>query len=539
MMADSPERGAPIRPADLSRRVPGEESIKRAHLLTLGAVVLLAVLLRLPFVTQPLVDAFSWRQASTAMMADNFRTGGWNIFLPEVSWTGPGPSYQGREFQLLSYITAILHAVFGWHDWFGRLVAMLFGLVTLVSLHRLAALIWDEPHAHAVAGAYAVMPAAIAIDTSFLPDPSMLAMLTLGLWLFVRYWRGGPPALLILGAAAFTLGVLCKLPGLSAGLAVVWLVGAALLRGEKKIAGLSALASAVGLALVVAYYAWAIHLGTTTPPYHVAGSGYLWDDGLSAFFAEAFYTEKAGWIATNWFYGWPLLLLMLVGLWFWPSAAELRQDPALTLLPLVWLGGAVVVYLVGAREITANPWNLHMFHVPMAFLIGRAVVVLVGLGGVALGRRMARVAILGAVVLIGSLSPLLESIKTPYAEAGQQLGEALAGLRRPDDLAILVAPTVGDPIALYYSRGRGWVFPPGGDDRDWARLYDDDATAIAELERLRAEGARWFGLTRNATDNQGRLFVEHHASVVEHLMQTGELVSFDDAHLLWRLDQPG
>jgi hypothetical protein len=258
-------------------RALGLEDAPRETLVLFALSVSLGVALRLPFVFQSLDDSFSWREASTARMADNFRLGGWNIFLPEVSWTGPGPSYQGREFQLLSYTTAVLHAMFGWHDWFGRLVAFSFSIVTLVSLHRLAALVWDERHAYAVTAAYAVLPGAVAIDTSFLPDPSMLALLKLGLWLYVRWWTGGAAWLLWAGAGAFTLEALCKLPGLSAGFAVAWLIGMALARGRRRAALLSLLACGLGLVLIFGYYAWAIHLGTSYPPYHVAGHGYLWE----------------------------------------------------------------------------------------------------------------------------------------------------------------------------------------------------------------------------------------------------------------------
>ncbi|MDN4175953.1 hypothetical protein QWY28_23615, partial [Nocardioides sp. SOB77] len=93
-------------------------------------------------------DAFSWREASTAMMADNFFLRSWNIFFPEVSWTGPDPSYQGRELQVISYITALLYAVFGWDDTWGRLVAIAFGVWGVFALHRLIARLWDEAHAH-------------------------------------------------------------------------------------------------------------------------------------------------------------------------------------------------------------------------------------------------------------------------------------------------------------------------------------------------------------------------------------------------------
>lgn len=85
----------------------------RKHHLLFLLILLIAALLRIQDIHQPLVDAFSWREASTAMMADNFYARSWNIFYPEVSWTGSDPGYQGRELALVSYLTAILYYFVG------------------------------------------------------------------------------------------------------------------------------------------------------------------------------------------------------------------------------------------------------------------------------------------------------------------------------------------------------------------------------------------------------------------------------------------
>jgi hypothetical protein len=177
--------------------------------------------------------------------------------------------------------------------------------------------------------------------------------------------------------------------------------------------------------------------------------------GLSEFVSEGFYLERVWTIAVWWFLGWPLLLILPVGLWFWPGAEEVRRDWALTLVPLAWLVGAMAVYIAGAKEITANPWNLHMFHVPLAFILGRGLVVLLMLapGGRTWGGGASRGAALLVIVLLWSVWPTLHSIKRDRSAWDRVMGERLAELRDPDDLAILVGTEVGDPVALYYSRG--------------------------------------------------------------------------------------
>lgn len=518
---------------------PRAGAMKTRDLALLIAILVLAGVLRLWHVTQPLVDPFSWREASTAMMADNFRTGGWNIFFPEVSWTGPGPSYQGREFQLLSYIVALLHVVFGWHDWLGRLVAAFFGLITVFSLHRLAARVWDERHAHAAAFSYALMPGPIAIDSAFLPDPAMLALITLGLWLFTRYWLSGGGWTLVLATTAFTLGALSKLPGLSGGLVVLWLVGNWLAGGQWRRARPTLVATVAGLAAIIAYYAWAIRLGHSYPPYHVAGTGYIWQDGLENFIANGFFLEDLWDVAVWWFCGYPVLLLAGAGLWMVPARSPAGRNRALAMVPQVWLLGALLVYLLAAREVTANPWNLHMLLGPLALFCGRGLIVLVEMDRTAFVSvtGLSRAGILILSVMVFSSLPLTQQLKEPVAEEARLLGQELDVLAGPEDLVIAIGPEVGDPIGIYYSRRRGWVFPPGGGTRDWSRFVEDDATAIAQLEDLRAQGARWFGVTRNAKDRLDRSFFEHHAGLVEYLGSIATLAADTDDYVIYRLSE--
>lgn len=530
--------GQPIdEPAPRLFRWLGIEDLRFADLVWLALILALAAVLRFQHVGQPLTDAFSWREASTAMMADNFRTGGWNILYPEVSWTGPGPSYQGREFQLLSYLTAILHAIFGWQDWLGRLVAALFSMVTVFSLHRMTALVWNERHAHAAAAVYALMPGAVAIDSSFLPDPAMLALVTLGIWLFLRAAGTDDRRLVIIAAAVFGLGALSKLPGMAAALVVLWVAAQRWRTGNAGFAGRTALASLGAVVVIAAYYGWAIYLGSSYPPYHIAGSGYIWDWGLAEFWRRGFFFGSAWNIAVWWFYGVPLLVLLLVGLWFAPRAGTLGPDRTLAQVPAVWLAGGVLVYLVGAREITANPWNLHILHIPIAIFAGRGAILLAELGGVGSRSTAARLRFvaLGIWVLGWATLPLTASIKKPIGEEGMLLGQALAGMIAPGDLVIAVGSEVGDPAAIYYARTRGWVFPPGGGQQNWSMLYEDEDEAIADLETLRAEGARWFGVARHAIDKADRNFVENQPRLMAHLDATAERVAETDSYIIYRL----
>lgn len=509
----------------------------------LAAILVLAALFRLHDVQQPLVDAFSWREASTAMMADNFFLRSWNIFFPEVSWTGPDPSYQGRELQVVSYITALLYAVFGWDDTWGRLVAIAFGVLGVFALHRLIARLWDEAHAHAGAFLLAIMPGAVMIDRSFLPDPAMLALVTTGAWTYVAYLQNDRLPVLIAAGLLTTTGVLAKLPGIAVVVPMTYATFVVLhQRGRLSVGRLLAIlpvALAAG-ALILGYYWWAHYLGANYPPYHVAGSGYLWSDGLSRFLDEAFYIPATWRIASSWLFTLPVVILTGIALLTAPPAAnEAAPDDASPAgVPWffhVWFLGAAIVYIFAAREIKTNPWNFHIFNVPMAALAGRGLILLVEIGREQGFRtRALRLAAIAAVVVIGGSIPGLSLMKTPYADHGEKLGTKLSELSQPGDLVITATPTIGDPVAIYYSRRRGWVFPPGGGETEWSMLMEDD-DAIEALEELRARNATWFGITKNARDMQRRRLLEYNKGLIAHLDRTAERVFDDDTMLIYRL----
>ena len=105
-------------------------------------------------------------------MAENYYRVNANIFMPQVNWVGPGPSYQGREFQTVTYITALLYRVLGEKDWLGRVVAIAFGLWGIFALYQLIRQVWSEAHGLAGAAVMAVLPGSVIVERSFLPDPA-------------------------------------------------------------------------------------------------------------------------------------------------------------------------------------------------------------------------------------------------------------------------------------------------------------------------------------------------------------------------------
>jgi len=197
-------------------------SDSRATMYLLLAILITAAILRFNHISQPFTDMFSWRQASTAMMAENFYRRNWNIFYPEVNWTGPGPNYQGREFQTVTYLAALLYTIVGQQDWVGRSIAVLFGLWGIFALYKLIRRVWNEEHALVSAAVMALLPGSVFVERSFLPDPAMVALVTTCVWMLVAYCQTERLRYLILASVFGILGFLTKIPGLIIGIPMLY-----------------------------------------------------------------------------------------------------------------------------------------------------------------------------------------------------------------------------------------------------------------------------------------------------------------------------
>ncbi|MEC4853694.1 MAG: glycosyltransferase family 39 protein, partial [Jaaginema sp. PMC 1079.18] len=155
------------------------------------------------------IDGTSWRQTDTATIADNFYQGHWNILLPQISWNGPGENYVGYEFQTITYLTALLYRIFGHHDWVARSLAVSFSLWGLFAFYQLVRQVWTEDRALLAATILAILPNAVYVGRSFLPDPVMLSCMMTAAWLLVVYLKTERFRYLLLATLAGTLGLSC------------------------------------------------------------------------------------------------------------------------------------------------------------------------------------------------------------------------------------------------------------------------------------------------------------------------------------------
>ncbi len=495
----------------LSQKYATVNRFKPASLrrLALAGILLAGLLLRVYHINQPYTDIAGWRECSMAMMADNFYHRNPNILFPEVSWNGPGESYNGREFQTVTYSSQLLYRLFGQHDWVGRMVNVFFGIWGVFALYCLVKRIWGHAHALAAAAVMALLPAAVYFDRSFLPDPAMVSLVTTGLWLFIAYLQNGKARWLYAAGAVLCLGFLTKITGMITLLPLLYAF--IVISGARRQLTLSNTAKVAGVALAVfaavaAYYLWARYLSLHYPPYHFAGEGnWVWNDGLAAWLSHKYYLPDLGYIFQNWTLGTPFIVLGIAGAVVVPlmhkneAESGFWRDGNARYLFHFWLLAALVFYAIGAKELVWNFWNFHIWSPMIAAFAGAAIVGIFRL----LQWRPVAVSLIASALFVwigfSDRRVLRNTFTDEYYKAEYDMGRSLRALRRPGDLSIVLAKDIGNPIALFYSGGRGWVFPPAGKE-NWDRLPPTEAAFFQTLAGLRRQGAAWFAINRAQFD---------------------------------------
>lgn len=512
----------------------------------------MAAILRLNNINQPFTDYIDWRQTSTAMMADNFYRRNWNIFYPEISWNGPGPSYNGREFQTVSYIAALLYRLVGQHDWIGRGVAVTFGLWGIFALYQLVRRVWDEEHAIASAAIMALLPGSIFVERSFIPDPAMVSLVVTSFWMLVAYFQTDHLRYLFLAIVIGIWGFLTKIPGLIVGIPMLYAMFT-ILRSKrmlypKKLATIC-VAAVFTLVPVIAYYLWARHLSLTYPPYHFAGEGnWLWDDGLKQWWEQNYFLPVLSWNFNHWIWTKPVIALVFVGLllqppqWNYNSQSDQQSaDNSSGKAPWLfhwWMLAGVIYYLIGAKELVINSWNFHIINPAAAALAGHAIIAIASLAN-KIARTPGSLATVAAILLIvgGFGQKNLRSMYNPPWDSTEtyKLGLALRQVSAPDELVVTIPNGTTEPIAIYYSQRRGWSFPPPWPEVGWwGSTIQDDQEAIRLFEELRTQGADWFGIVNS---RKNKLW-ENNPKFMEHIERTCKLQQESSNWVIYRILTP-
>jgi len=423
-------------------------------------------------------------------------------------------------------------------------------LLSLTCLYLLVRRIWSESYALASAAVWAVLPGAIVIDRSFLPDPVMLGLVLTSLLCYVIFLQTKRFRYLYAATGAGVLGILTKLPGAVAIVPMAYATMALLSKEgrpiKRKLLPKVILAAGISTIPVAAYYLWTVHVAKAYPPHHLAGSGnFIWSNHSESWLSSWYFIPRACSQFTGWLWTWPGIMLAIIGL---VESFSLRrfgtrktQSPITPWLFHWWLVGCVVLYLIAAYELVWNPWNFQVFNVVIAVFAGRALIFISRIRWFSHSPLVVFLAILLplAVLIHSSLGALPQFWHlSQRAVDDYELGRKLSRISQPGQLVATVPGLMGDPRVIYYSRRHGWVFPDPY--RDWSMLPPDGDSPIKAFENLRLQKTRWFAVARSPIDGHRppKNFWEYHRKLMEYVERTCERTSVGPHGIIYRILTP-
>lgn len=460
---------------------------------------ILAFVVRLMGINQPYIGEWSWRQSDVAAIARNYFVGGFQFARPQIDWAGDQLGYVGTEFPILPFVAAICYKFLGVHEWIGRIQAVILFAISLPFLYLIVRKVFGESAAAWALFFYSLAPLGVMASRCFMPDVPSLALSLIGLYFFQRWIESDArtkSTSFILAAVAVSLSILIKLPNT--------IIGAPLACLAFQCFGVSAfrnfklwLFGVIALLPAAVWYWHGYQISLKFYPYHFFGAGGV------RIVSTSDYWRIARWIFTSTLT--PVLFLLSgVGAFVARSNARAR-------LFYWWLGAMIIFFAI------VGYGNRHQWYqlplIPIAAAFGGAACAFVA---ERIPRRDVKIA-LAVLVAVGFGLGAFGYVKDFYKLTGASLRTAGLALKEitPSN-SLIAAADNGDPTVLYYAERKGWhILEKDGIYYGEPR---DGASAIAELDGLRAKGASYFVLTANTS-----WWLENYPDLRQYLENTATL----------------
>ncbi|KPU44602.1 dolichyl-phosphate-mannose-protein mannosyltransferase [Oxobacter pfennigii] len=180
-------------------------------------------IIRLINITSPPLDYSSWRQVDTDSIARNFINYKFNIFYPQLNYDGPMPNYVQLEFQVTTFILALLYKYIGISYITGRMIPILFFMGSCVYLYRLVKMTSGMNVALISVFFYGILPLNVIYSRNIMPESALL-FFTIGCVYYFWLWIQFDKSKYYLAALFFTtLAILTKLPAALIGIPLIFL----------------------------------------------------------------------------------------------------------------------------------------------------------------------------------------------------------------------------------------------------------------------------------------------------------------------------
>ncbi len=315
--------------------------------------------IRFADVLRPL-DRALWRECDLGAIARNYAVESMNPIYPRIDWRGNSPGYAEMEFPLYPYLIAVTYQIFGVQDYFGRVWAFLFSLLTLFFFYKLARRYLNDLGLIFAFAFFAFNPLIVEFSTAIQPEGLMLLCYTASVYFFLKWLETGANKDFWFAAGATALTLLAKVTAAHIGLFFALLLlqkyGFAVFKQGKVW-----LFGAIGLVPALLWYLFAKSLWKTYGNSLGVSNEYHWIG--ADFFTNSYFIK--GILYSEFSVVWVYFGLAVGAFAVFKGFREkfIRQM-------LLWLASAFVLYIIAART-TADDWAnyYHIFSIPPAALI--------------------------------------------------------------------------------------------------------------------------------------------------------------------------
>lgn len=174
--------------------------------------ILLYFFIRLFHITQPPLEiAHNWRQCTGLMVARNFYEIDANIMYPRLDNGGDKTGITGTEFPLFNYLIYLFAKLFGWSDWYGRLINLIVSSLGVYWFYRLLAK-YLRPQIAFYAALVLLNSLWFAYSRKTMPDTFSLSLVIGGLLFALDYLYSGRTWRLLAFFFLTLCGMLSKIP---------------------------------------------------------------------------------------------------------------------------------------------------------------------------------------------------------------------------------------------------------------------------------------------------------------------------------------
>jgi len=423
---------------------------KLLHHRQLIIILLLAFLLRLYRINNPVLDWHSFRQADTASVTREYLKHGIDLLHPKYddlsniqSGFDNPEGWRMVEFPILNAFSALIIAIIPKANevLVGRLISVSLSLVSISALYLLVKDISNQRVAIWSALMMAVLPYSIYYSRVILPEPAMLSSLLVSLWTFNRWLKNRSWQDYGLSLLALMLSLLLKPYVIF--MAPVYLALGFSQQGKKFFKNFPMYI--YPLLAVTPLFGWRKWIeqfpeGIPASDWLLNGNGIRF---RPAWFRWLFYERL-----TKMFVGWTGLVLCL------PVVFKPYKLKEVAIYGSWWLGSLIYLSVFASGNVQHDYYQVLLVPI-VSITLGVGIVKLMDFLSRKINPTWAKIMI--GLILTSSLSLAWLQIRGFFninRWEYQKAGQAVDQLTPPD--ALIIAPAMGDTQFLFQTNRRGW-----------------------------------------------------------------------------------